>query len=158
MRIKFPSREYNMRSEVKELLAEIVEWTQKRDDLLAVALVGSQARGEAKTDSDIDILLLFDNPEIYLENYKWISLFGGVTSSSIENWGKVVSIRVFYFNGLEVEFGLTDGSWGADPNDAGDKQVINDGIIILHEKRRHLSIKLKKIAQASGSNSLKASG
>jgi predicted nucleotidyltransferase len=45
--------------------AKISAWASARPDIHAAALVGSHARGTAKPDSDIDIVLLVDDPNIY---------------------------------------------------------------------------------------------
>jgi predicted nucleotidyltransferase len=143
-----------MKSEVKDFLLGLVDWARERDELFALALVGSQARGEAKPDSDIDILLLLNDPSEYLQNLEWLSFFGDVVTSTKEYWGKVISIRVYYSNELEVEFGITDASWGNDPEDTGDKQVIEDGIIVLHEKRRYLTSRLNRFTSGSETSSV----
>lgn len=143
-----------MKSEVRNFLLELVNWARERDELFALALVGSQARGEAKPDSDIDILLLLNDPSEYLQNLEWLSYFGDVVMSTKEVWGKVISIRVYYSNELEVEFGLTDAHWGEDPEDTGDKRVIEDGIIVLYEKRHYLTSRLNRFTSGTGTSSV----
>ena len=58
----------------------------------------------------------------------------------------MTSLRVWYRDGLEVEFGLTDESWAASPLDAGTRSVILDGIVVLFERgdllSRHEEIRL----------------
>ena len=75
----------------------------------AMALVGSYARGPARDDSEIDLVLLTGRPQRYLENSKWIECFGVVKKSQTEDYGKSTSIRVWYQNGAEVEYGITKG-------------------------------------------------
>jgi predicted nucleotidyltransferase len=133
-----------LRSEVRDFLSILVEWACDREDLIALALVGSQARGDAKPESDVDILLLVDEPSKYLQDIEWLSLFGIIVSKAYEDWGKVTSIRVQYASGLEVELGLTDNRWGDDPEDSGDRGVVEDGIVVLYEKERDLSSRLSR--------------
>ena len=78
---------------------------QRTGEPFALALVGSHARGDAKADSDVDLLLLLRDPEAYLDDRAWVSEFGAPDSVTMESWGKVTSLRVFYADGLEVELG-----------------------------------------------------
>jgi hypothetical protein len=79
------------------------------------------------------------DPEAYLANQDWIYQFGEPVALVKEDWSKVTSLRVFYANGLEVEYGISGPRWGSDPGDEGDARVIRDGCIVLHERDRHLS-------------------
>lgn len=139
---------------VRIFLQSIVEWAKNEPDLMALALVGSHARGEGGPDSDVDLIILLRNPEEYLKDRDWISEFGEPGHILQEKWGKVTSLRVLYTNGLEVEYGLANLEWGSDPSDEGDAQVIVNGLIILYEKDRHLSSKLKPFLKSSAANSI----
>lgn len=132
---------------VGSFLQSVVEWAKHESDLMALALVGSFARGEASPESDVDLILLLSSPEVYLENQDWVSGFGETDHIVEEDWGKVTSLRVFYADGLEVEYGFAGLEWGSDPRDAGDAQVITDGLIILHEKDEYLSSKLNRFVR-----------
>ena len=128
---------------VRAFLQSIVEWAKNEPYLMALALVGSYARGEASPESDVDLILLLRNPKEYLKDRDWISEFGEPGHIVQEEWGKVTSLRVLYADGLEVEFGLANLEWGSDPSDEGDAQVIENGLVVLYEKNGHLSNKLK---------------
>ena len=58
-----------------DFLDAFVRWASTREDMQAIALVGSYARGAARTDSDIDVVLLTDEPQIYLEDIRWIDRY-----------------------------------------------------------------------------------
>lgn len=73
----------------------------------AIALVGSYARGTARDDSDIDLIVLTNQPQKYLEEFKWIEGFASVEKHQTEDYGKLTSIRVWSENGVEVEYGIT---------------------------------------------------
>ena len=92
---------------IRDFLNAFVTWASAHDDLQGIALVGSYARGEARDDSDIDLVILTDQPQAYLEDLKWIERFGTVKEYQTEDYGKLTSIRVFYQNGYEVEYGST---------------------------------------------------
>ena len=72
-----------------------------------IALVGSYARGEARDDSDIELVILTDQPRQYLDDVLWIERFGSVEKHQTEDYGKLISLRVWYQNGREVEYGVT---------------------------------------------------
>lgn len=140
----------NVNPAAGELLDCLVEWARLRFEVLAVALVGSYARGEATDSSDVDLLILVRAPQEVLKDTGWPRVFGDVSTTAVEDWGKVTSLRVFYSNGLEVEFGLTDGRWGSDPGDRGDAQVIRDGIFVLFERSGHLTEKIRRFEADPG--------
>jgi hypothetical protein len=137
---------------IKAFLDRVIYWAMNEPDLLALALVGSHARGKATPNSDVDLILLFNHPEAYLKDRGWISEFGEPTQVVIEEWGKVTALRVFYADGLEVEYGLSDLDWGSNPSDEGDARVIRDGLVVLFERGKHLSDKLKRFFASSESD------
>jgi predicted nucleotidyltransferase len=135
---------------VRTFLGRVIKWAQTQKGLKAAALAGSFARQEARPDSDVDLILLAEKPAIYVDETDWVGAFGKVDQLLLEDWGKVTSVRVFYQNGLEVEFGIAPDDWGADLDDAGDSKVIEDGILILWEKGNILSTRVAaRINQAS---------
>lgn len=115
-------------------LQEITNWAFRRVDILAVAVVGSVARGAATPTSDLDLVLICIRPAPYLQNTDWVHQFGVVEKQQVEEYGQLTSLRVWYKDGSEVEFGLTDESWAALPLDEGTRRVIDDGMQILFEK------------------------
>ena len=134
--------------DVKGFLTQVVQWARDASGIEAVALVGSYARGEAKPASDIDLVLLCENPKSFLSRQHWITAFGKPTKIEKENWGKVTSLRVWYAQELEVEFGITSDEWGADPADQGDGQVIRDGIVVLYEIDSRLSDRVTRFEES----------
>lgn len=137
---------------VGRFLSQFTVWAFARPDILGVALVGSQANGTARPDSDVDLVIITGRPLDYLEILtlpkgilrnrqaqgpisSWISEFGLVENWQIEDYGKVRSLRVWYQHGLEVEYGFTDESWVELPLDEGTRQVIADGMKVLFERR-----------------------
>jgi Nucleotidyltransferase domain len=47
---------------VGELLERATAWARRRPDIRGLALVGSWARGSARTDSDVDLVVLTTDP------------------------------------------------------------------------------------------------
>jgi len=48
--------------QAERILQIIVDWAKKQPTIQAVAVVGSHARGTARAESDIDLVLLVTNP------------------------------------------------------------------------------------------------
>ncbi|HEY4475085.1 MAG TPA: nucleotidyltransferase domain-containing protein [Candidatus Paceibacterota bacterium] len=120
---------------MEEIINKVVEWVKTEKDVVALAIVGSYARGTAKEDSDIDIVIITNNPEAYLDSDKWIEQFGKIKELKKEDYGLMQSRRVFYVDGYEVEFGITIPEWAkTNPIDEGTKMVIADGVKILYDK------------------------
>ena len=124
---------------VERLLDEITAWASHQTQILVAALVGSHARGCASPESDIDLILITSHPQVLLNTLEWIHLFGQAEKHQIENYGRLISIRVWYAEGHEVEFGITDERWADIPIDSGTQHVISDGMQILFERDELLS-------------------
>lgn len=126
-------------SEVDQFLERFTVWAASQADLQAAALVGSYACGTPKLDSDLDLVLLVDEPHKYLTDPGWIRQLGRPLRQQVEQYGRLTSLRVWYVGGLEVEFGLTDPGWADQPLDPGTAQVLVGGARLLFERRPLLS-------------------
>jgi hypothetical protein len=84
-------------------------------------------------------VILTKEPNKHLRNKDWIRLFGNVERDQLEDYGKVISLRVWYGNGIEVEYGLTDDTWADPPLDEGTQEVISAGMKVLFERGTVLS-------------------
>jgi predicted nucleotidyltransferase len=124
---------------IRDFLDAFVAWASAQRDVQGVALVGSYARGEAKDSSDIDLVILTDQFPKYVEDIEWTELFGAIEKDQTEDYGALTSVRVWYQNGREVEYGITTPDWAAIPLDAGTQRVIEDGMIVLFERGDLLS-------------------
>ena len=124
---------------VETFLREVSGWAQSRADILAVGLVGSQARGTAGPHSDVDLVILACDLQFCLKDTAWAALFGVLERQRAEDYGRVQSLRVWYRGGLEVEFGWADAGWAALPMDPGTRRVVADGLRVLWERQPLLS-------------------
>jgi len=124
-------------------IKEFTHWVSNQPDIQAAALVGSYARNNATQNSDIDLIIVADEPKKYIADDKWSAQFGVIHRQQWEDYDLVKSLRTWYERGLEVEFGITDPRWAAFPLDKGTRRVIKGGIRILFERgemlSRHLS-------------------
>ena len=129
--------------EIESYLCDVVHWASKQPDIRAVALVGSFARDAATEDSDIDLVILTNEPGRYLADTQWVKRFGPVAKQQIENYGKLTSVRVWYIGGREVEYGITTPDWAMSPLDDGTRRVVADGIKVLFEREALVSPHVK---------------
>jgi predicted nucleotidyltransferase len=119
---------------VCDFLNALTQWAAVQLDISGVALVGSYARHAATASSDIDLIILTSRTKRYLEDTGWVRLFGNVHQQELEDWGKVTSLRVWFSDGREVEFGFAAPDWASKPVDAGTLRVIDDGISVLFDR------------------------
>lgn len=123
----------------QEFIQAFIGWINTQSAIRAVALVGSYARGEATEASDVDLVILTEDPNEYLRDPRWAERFGYFHRMQVEDYGLVKSLRVWYQDGLEVEYGLTTRAWVALPIDERTRRVIQDGLQILLDTEGLLS-------------------
>ena len=133
---------------VERLLHQVVAWAAEQEGVKAVVLVGSYARGDARGDSDVDLVLLVDDPRGLIEDHRWPARFAPVERLKTENWGEVRSVRVWYSGGPEVEFAVASPDWARRPLDEGTARVLQNGFRSLYDPLLLLS----PIAPAPGRN------
>jgi predicted nucleotidyltransferase len=121
----------------EEFLGRLLFWAGERDDVRALVVVGSFARGNARPDSDLDVILLVRDASRYLQDATWVSTFGEVQAIGIEAYGRVTSIRVLYHDGLDLELGIAPADWASGPFDPGTEEVARGGIVIYLDRDGH---------------------
>jgi aminoglycoside 6-adenylyltransferase len=74
----------------------------------AGVVIGSYARHEQPADqwSDLDVVLITNNPDIYLATTDWLADFGEPWLTFLENTavGELVERRALFADGLHVDF------------------------------------------------------
>ena len=114
------------------MVRRVADWARERDDVRAVALVGSWARGTAQVGSDVDLVLLTAAPDAVADG--WLAGLAGAETVRTGDWGAIAERRARLPSGLEVEVGIGDPSWAAtDPVDPGTRRVVTDGLRIVHD-------------------------
>ena len=99
-------------------------------EIVAVGLVGSWARTEARADSDVDLIVLTTAPSALLNAEGWHSrVHPDATLIRSNDFGAIHERRLLLPNGLEVEVGIGTPSWAdTRPVDAGTRVVVVDGM------------------------------
>jgi molybdopterin-guanine dinucleotide biosynthesis protein A/predicted nucleotidyltransferase len=123
------------RQEVEALLDGAARWAAARGDVVAAAVVGSWARGAARHDSDVYLVILTTDPASYTEGGDWIAeLAPGAEPLRDGDRGAIVERRLLLPSGLEVEVGIGPPSWAAaGPVDPGTRRVVRDGLRALFD-------------------------
>ena len=114
----------------EEFFNELKEYARNTSHIESILIVGSYARGINKESSDLDIVIITSNKSDMIANQDFIREFGEVYKQQTEYYGACTSIRVWYKDGKEVEFGLVEPSWISMPLDTGTYQVLSDGYTI----------------------------
>jgi predicted nucleotidyltransferase len=127
-------------SRVDGFLFEFKRWAATEKGIQAVALIGSHARNAATDESDVDLIVVITQPNIYLRHKQWTSLFGNVDRMQTEDYGRCTSLRVWYSVGFEVEYGFVDESWCALPLNEDTRQIATEGMKVLFERHPSLSL------------------
>ena len=126
--------------DVLGLVEKVADWSRRDHRVIAAAVCGSYARGEAGPDSDIDFCIFTPDPQSLLDDRSWIRGLGAEArvAGAVEDYKLVQSIRVFY-GSTEAEFGVTDEAWMQLPIDGETAGVINDGLQILYDSDGRLA-------------------
>lgn len=64
-------------------------WAAGRAEVVAAGLVGSWDHGDARVDSDVDLVVLTTVEAGYLEDEGRVSELGGLRVVNTEQWGRV---------------------------------------------------------------------
>jgi nucleotidyltransferase-like protein len=130
-----------MPPDISAILTDTRRWARSRSDIRALALVGSYASGNARPDSDIDLVIVADAPDTY-QTADWVqSAVGqrGVLGAQLEQFGNVWSMFVALAEGPEIEFTFAQRSWvRTDPPAAEVCRIVRGGIVILYDPHGEL--------------------
>jgi aminoglycoside 6-adenylyltransferase len=100
----------NVNTRLDLIAAAIADWALARDDVKAAVVVGSQSRADTPADrwSDLDVILLVDDPEPYAEDESWVAEFGNPVLTFLEPTavGDQRERRVLYEDGEDVDLPL----------------------------------------------------
>lgn len=127
-------------------ISKVKRWGEQSKEINAIILVGSYARGTHSKSSDIDLVILTNDKENMISNPMFINQFGKQSKMGIEYYGAVTSIRVFYEEGFEVEFGIAEISWIAQPLDSGTRQILDEGYKVIIDKGNYFESIKKEIS------------
>lgn len=122
-----------------DILRTVVEWARQREDVRGAALVGSHVRNQAHPGSDIDLVLLVQNPEGFrnaasLATIDWSGAGVRPTKSADEEYGVMWCRRIWLEPDFELEVAFAPLSWAdVSPIDKGTERVVSDGCRVLYD-------------------------
>lgn len=117
-----------------EVLDRVASWAQAQPDLVAVALVGSRARGSARSDSDLDLVLLSRCPERYTRSEDWAQELGAGEIRASAHRGLLVEQRLRPAWGPELDLAIGSPRWASVTSlDDGTKRIVREGLRILYD-------------------------
>src|SRR3974377_1169331 len=106
-------------ADVDAITVPVANWAIERDDVRAMAMVGSWARGNPRPASDLDLLLLSDLALDYQRRRTWLTEIdfqkAGFRLRSSEGavYGVVWSQHVHLLPAAEVELTFARCSWAS---------------------------------------------
>jgi predicted nucleotidyltransferase len=128
-------------AEADALMTVVAGWARTRDDIRAMALVGSWARGRPHRGSDLDLLLLSERPADYRGRRKWLREIDfraagfRPRSSTGATYGAVWSLHLHLHPAADVELTFAGRAWAnTTPIDAGTRSVVMEGFRIILDK------------------------
>jgi hypothetical protein len=137
------------------LIEAVGAWATTRDDVRALALVGSWARGNPRLASDIDLLVLSDCTEGYRCTHEWMNEIDfaragrSIKSSDDAIYGAVWSRHIHLYPAGEVELTFALCAWASvAPIDAGTRAIVSDGFRIILDKDRRLGALVAAVADS----------
>lgn len=122
---------------LEKFLTELKEYAENTSHIESIIIVGSYARGTNKENSDLDIVVITSNKSGMIANQDFTKEFGEFYKQQIEYYGACTSVRVWYKDGKEVEFGIVEPSWISMPLDIGTYKVLSDGYKVIIDKKRY---------------------
>jgi hypothetical protein len=128
-------------ADVNAITTAAANWAIERDDIRAIAMLGSWVRGTPRPTSDLDLLLLSDLAADRQRCRRWLTEIdfqnAGFRLQSSESaiHGVVWSQHVYLRPAAEVEFTFAECSWAStDPIDNGTRLVLQDAFHIIFDR------------------------
>lgn len=147
-----------MQEQVGKIVKRIARWAIDYPLILAAALVGSQARGTAHAQSDIDLMLLTEQPLLFKTSIDWLNEidWGDRRIESWKDkdygavWSRHVHLNTSDAGYTEVELSFGQMNWASiDPLDPGTRRVVRDGCYVLYDSEEKLTRLLRFVSEQS---------
>lgn len=138
--------------EVDRLLTTVVTWSDRQHDIDGLALVGSWAKGTARPDSDLDLVLITTHPQTYRRNGAWMTEIPWseagfeLASWQDKDYGAIWSRHLLLSPDAEVEMSFCSPGWASvAPMDEGTREVVTPACRVLTDKKGYWTRLLQAI-------------
>jgi hypothetical protein len=138
-----------------ELTRIVAAWVAAEPFCRALALVGSWARREATSASDLDLLVLAMSLERWSGSLEWLAATGlaagyQVRAAERARYGRAFSWHIELEREGLLELTFADPSWAErEPIDPGTRRVVADGMGIVADKDGLLTALQQQVEQES---------
>lgn len=132
-----PLHDYSPEQLCKEKIMLVKRWIVKQSGIDAALLIGSYARGEERSDSDVDFIFVVEDRDKWFLNTNWVKKFGQMLSVSVEEFEEVKALRVYYQDTNELEFGFVTSDWLDKPYVKATEEALNSGMKVLLDKKSY---------------------
>ncbi len=133
---------------VKSLMTK---WVASNDDLRALALCGSWARGNPRPDSDLDLIVLARSAAIaarahLVATIPFASIGYEMQACRWATYGVIYSAHIALASTIELELSFAALNWASTtPVDEGTRRVVTDAFAILVDKDNALRILVEMV-------------
>ena len=132
--------------QARDLISVIQKMVETRDDLRALAVCGSWARGNPRPDSDLDLLVIARDAAECRDNQSFVERLPyqqaqlTYRSHSTKTYGVVWSAHIHLEPDAELELTFASTDWASvDPVDPGTRKVVSDAFRIVLDKDGRLA-------------------
>jgi aminoglycoside 6-adenylyltransferase len=95
---------------MRDMIDRFVTWAKRRPDVRAGVVLGSWARNDMPADglSDLDLLVIVNDPSVFLSEASWLLTFGEPCLTFVEPTatGDFNERRVAFKDGKDIDFSL----------------------------------------------------
>jgi aminoglycoside 6-adenylyltransferase len=95
---------------MREMIDRFLTWAERRPDVRAGVILGSWARSEIPADnmSDLDLLVIVNDPSVFLSESNWLLTFGEPCLTFVEPTatGNFKERRAAFKDGKDIDFSL----------------------------------------------------
>lgn len=121
----------------ENIINKFVLWGNKNEGLYAALIIGSQSREDHPADefSDLDVIMLVDDPHSLLQSNEWLEQIGQVHISFMENTiGGAKERRILFDDALDVDFLILSKRNLEEAVKTGEIEILKKGYCVLIDK------------------------